>query len=100
MLRLSISAYAPPVWKRRGIGTVDFNTPQLQDHYVSVLKRIRKWIALLVGWLEDATSHNTPVGTKRWSEANQRFERFDGAVWQPLANQYCKVQLKNVPLVE
>jgi hypothetical protein len=67
---------------------VDFNKPELQDQFAAVLKNIRVGMATLAGWLEDATPDNTPVGTKRWSEINQRFERFDGAVWQPLAKRY------------
>src|SRR5260364_321864 len=67
---------------------MDFKKPELQDHYASVLRVLRGQVALLARWLEDATPDHTPVGVKRWSEANKRFEHFDGAAWQSLAKRY------------
>src|SRR5260364_182016 len=67
---------------------MDFKKPELQDHYAAVLRVLRGQVALLARWLEDATPDHTPVGVKRWSEANKRFEHFDGAAWQSLAKRY------------
>src|SRR5260363_8865 len=53
---------------------MDFKKPELQDHYAAVLRVLRGQVALLARWLEDATPDHTPVGVKRWSEANKRYQ--------------------------
>ncbi|MBP0634918.1 phage tail protein [Cupriavidus sp. AcVe19-6a] len=63
----------------------DFGKPILTDDYASVLAMIRDNDAALATWLDDATPDGTPLGAKRWSTANARFEKFDGSAWQELA---------------
>jgi len=66
----------------------DFSKPQLTDGYPEVLEEIRTNAEAQAALFDDVTPLNTPVGAKRWSTANVRWEKFDGSSWLELAAQY------------
>lgn len=65
----------------------DLSKPVLTDGYAGILQTIRDNQALLASWGNTGVT-GTQEGAKRWSDANSRFEKYDGGSWGELVSQY------------
>lgn len=68
--------------------TADFNKPQITDDYVLVLQSIRELLVDLSKGLDSTGTLNVPIGALRWNSTNNRFEKYNGTVWNPLSANY------------
>ena len=68
----------------------DFNAPQLSDTYISVLSSLKDRDIDLARGLDPATTAptNVPIDAVRWNSANNRWEKWSGAVWNALTSTY------------
>ncbi|HFD81041.1 MAG TPA: hypothetical protein ENK05_11735 [Gammaproteobacteria bacterium] len=66
----------------------DWNLPTLTDLYQDFLNLLKARDDDLAKMFDGTTSSNLPVGTIRWSDANARFEKWDGTAWTELTTKY------------
>lgn len=62
---------------------MNFNKPENTDLYTQLLTDIRTALSDLAK-MNHSSSTNVPTGAKQWSDANGRFEEFDGTTWNAL----------------
>lgn len=62
----------------------DFNLPIVTSEFQNVWDYVKAVQASLAVWQDGTTDTNIPVGSKRWSDSNRRFEEWDGAAWDEL----------------
>ena len=67
---------------------VDWTTPTLTDLYQDFLNFLKQRDDDLATMFDGSASTNLPVGTIRWSDANARFEKWDGTAWGVLKSKY------------
>lgn len=66
----------------------DFQKPAIADAYASVLQSVRDLASDLAKGLDNTGTQNIPVNAIRWSSAANRWEKYNGSAWAPLATQY------------
>lgn len=62
----------------------DWNLPLLTSSYTQFLTDLKDRDADSLTMLDGATPANLPVKAKRWNDANQQFETWDGTTWTPM----------------
>lgn len=66
----------------------DFSKPVNTDLYATILQVIRENFAELAKGLDATTSLNLPIGAIRFNSSANRWEKWNGATWDPLATTY------------
>lgn len=66
----------------------DFNKPNITDQYLDVLQSVKDLISDVSKMLDSTSTLNVPLGAIKWSSSNNRFEKYDGSIWQPLSSSY------------
>ena len=61
----------------------DLNKPASTDHFLTLLADLRDLLGKLAK-MDMSSVSNVPTGAKQWSDANGRFEKFDGSSWVAL----------------
>jgi len=62
----------------------DFNLPSLDSQYEDFINEIKAKVATVAQWFDGTTDTNIPIGSKRFSSSNKRFEKYNGTTWEPL----------------
>lgn len=62
----------------------NFNLPVVTSDCANVWDYVKAVQASLAVWMDSTTDTNIPVGSKRWSDSNRRFEEWNGTAWVEL----------------
>ena len=63
----------------------DFDVSRFRTtSFMTIWDLLKEVLVNMVKWFDGTTDTNLPVGTKRWSSSNKRFEQWDGSIWGEL----------------
>lgn len=63
----------------------DFDVSRFRTtSFMTIWDLLKEVLVNMVKWFDGTTDTNLPVGTKRWSSSNKRFEQWDGSTWGEL----------------
>lgn len=63
----------------------DFDVSKFRTtSFMTIWDLLKDVLVNMVKWFDGTTDTNLPVGTKRWSSSNKRFEQWDGSAWGEL----------------
>ena len=63
----------------------DFDVSRFRTtSFMTIWDLLKDVLVNMVKWFDGTTDTNLPVGTKRWSSSNKRFEQWDGSAWGEL----------------
>lgn len=63
----------------------DFDVSRFRTtSFMTIWDLLKEVLVNMVKWFDGTTDTNLPVGTKRWSSSNKRFEQWDGSAWGEL----------------